>query len=122
MTTQYQLSESAAMDRVSELAESPPSLTRQDLAVARFLLESSIESNPSLAERLLSTLGKLTKAATEAEIKNGGLMDKQTLISLASHITECLATHFETCDSYDERLDAFLIDLNQIIQGEQECV
>jgi len=105
--TRYRLAEQDAMRRLAELQEESPRLSDDDVALTRYLIEQAADAgNPSLAEKLLCTLARLTTAADTSAEKHGELIARNKLLELARDLTALVVKCFEdSCDDWEERID-----------------
>lgn len=104
----YKLNEAIAQQRLDELSAETTVVGGDDVALTRLLIETHAHSNPTLSQRLLDTLTKVSNAAEAAAIRSGEYIPKSEIKRIASEMIAMIDESFGHLQGYSEAVDDFI--------------
>lgn len=101
----YRLAMSDAQRRLAELSEGNASDLRDEIALARLLLESAANQQSPAAIALLQTLGKLSAVDLQNRLRTHDLLTREEAINFARELCEIVMEEMKCLDGYETVLE-----------------
>jgi len=100
----YRLAISDAQKRLAELSQGDVSDLRDEIALARLLLESAASQNSPAAIALLQTLGKLSAVDLQNRLRTHDLLTREEAMRFAQELCSIVSEEIKTLDGFEDVL------------------